>query len=465
MMRYVLSLAFIILGITIASHATTATADEFSENGWDLESSISPIDDSEEVVLTKTSEVMADGKTLKLSLACREKETHAWVYFGGEHRMVSDGLGVTPSLTYRVDKQKAVRALFDTSSDHTVLGLWFDNKSIPFLKQLATGSRLYVEAVPINENSVGAFFDLAGVGAAVDYVAAACDWTVQPIDPSTAAGIRAALAQQLARCPIAWPVGAKEDDVVVRLSVRFNKDGTVAGTPEPSSSAMTEMERAATSAVKRGILRCGPIQMDPAEYSVWREVDAVFPAGSPPRKVEDVNSPDPAGDALLIQTALHNLGYSPGPIDGVPGSKTSEALKSWQSANGHQANGFLSLAAYDELLRLGMPSVAAALDMQLPSEFEGMRSSLTARAFALNGAGCAIERVTIPKITGMVAYLENSSGARAVAEITQFGIDIAIMRIVASTDAATIGDIFRFGPSGASFERPSTGVKLDLIEC
>lgn len=47
----------------------------------------------------------------------------------------------------------------------------------------------------------------------------------------------------------------------------------------------------------------------------------------------------PKPTAKQIQAALANAGYNPGPLDGKTGSKTREAIKALQQANGLKADG------------------------------------------------------------------------------------------------------------------------------
>ncbi len=51
------------------------------------------------------------------------------------------------------------------------------------------------------------------------------------------------------------------------------------------------------------------------------------------------------------QSALARAGYDPGVIDGVVGAGTRRALKQWQVANGRTADGYLTAALADELMR------------------------------------------------------------------------------------------------------------------
>src|SRR5215475_14495940 len=58
---------------------------------------------------------------------------------------------------------------------------------------------------------------------------------------------------------------------------------------------------------------------------------------------KDPPAPPPSGkskDVILgLQKALKKVGYDPGPIDGIMGKKTSEALKQFQRDNGLAADG------------------------------------------------------------------------------------------------------------------------------
>jgi peptidoglycan hydrolase-like protein with peptidoglycan-binding domain len=49
------------------------------------------------------------------------------------------------------------------------------------------------------------------------------------------------------------------------------------------------------------------------------------------------------GDRIVTQRALAQLGFDPGPPDGVVGVNTRNALRSWQKSRGITADGYLSL--------------------------------------------------------------------------------------------------------------------------
>jgi hypothetical protein len=56
-------------------------------------------------------------------------------------------------------------------------------------------------------------------------------------------------------------------------------------------------------------------------------------------------------DRRAAQAALTQLGYNPGPIDGVIGAGTRTALRSWQQARGRPADGYLDSGAIAALRR------------------------------------------------------------------------------------------------------------------
>jgi peptidoglycan hydrolase-like protein with peptidoglycan-binding domain len=69
-----------------------------------------------------------------------------------------------------------------------------------------------------------------------------------------------------------------------------------------------------------------------------------------------------------VQQALKDKGHDPGPIDGVMGAKTKEALKSFQTASNIQATGTLNA---ETAQKLGVNSA--------PSRSSGTSSSSGAR--------------------------------------------------------------------------------------
>jgi lytic murein transglycosylase len=68
-------------------------------------------------------------------------------------------------------------------------------------------------------------------------------------------------------------------------------------------------------------------------------------AGAPPLVTPwPAETPLSLDDRLAAQGALARLGYNPGSLDGVIGSKAREALRAWQKAQGLPADGYLTPA-------------------------------------------------------------------------------------------------------------------------
>ncbi len=62
-------------------------------------------------------------------------------------------------------------------------------------------------------------------------------------------------------------------------------------------------------------------------------------------------SPIPMQTVVGVQKRLHELGFDPGPVDGVWGPKTQESLKEFQRRNGFEATGRADQETLDRLLR------------------------------------------------------------------------------------------------------------------
>jgi membrane-bound lytic murein transglycosylase B len=65
-------------------------------------------------------------------------------------------------------------------------------------------------------------------------------------------------------------------------------------------------------------------------------------------------------EVRLVQEALKNQGHDPGPIDGIMGSQTRQALREFQSANGLKQTGMLDAQTKQKLNIAGSSSGATA---------------------------------------------------------------------------------------------------------
>lgn len=57
----------------------------------------------------------------------------------------------------------------------------------------------------------------------------------------------------------------------------------------------------------------------------------------------------PVMDVAWAQGALKQLGFDPGPVDGVMGQRTQAAIKAYQTARGLEADGWLGVATQTKL--------------------------------------------------------------------------------------------------------------------
>lgn len=57
----------------------------------------------------------------------------------------------------------------------------------------------------------------------------------------------------------------------------------------------------------------------------------------------------PVMDVKWAQAALAKLGFDPGPVDGIMGSKTQAAIKAYQAARGLEQDGWLGVATQAKL--------------------------------------------------------------------------------------------------------------------
>jgi len=145
---------------------------------WQVRSEISPIDDSTKVFVSLTGN---DGivnrfgqkENMSIYIACRENTTSLYIYFGGNFMSDNQGAG---RITYRVDNNTAKKKSFTESNNNEALGLWNGGSSIPFIKSLFGGNRLYVQATPYNENAISDFFSITGLEEAIKPLREACNW-------------------------------------------------------------------------------------------------------------------------------------------------------------------------------------------------------------------------------------------------------------------------------------------------
>ncbi|WP_137388163.1 hypothetical protein [Rhodoligotrophos defluvii] len=91
-------------------------------------------------------------------------------------------------------------------------------------------------------------------------------------DNAITADEREWLRSQIQRC---WnpPTGVMDaPNLVVKLRIGFNIDGTVAGDPVVTNTGSSPLFQVAADAAVRAVLRCQPYQMPQEKYDSWRDV-------------------------------------------------------------------------------------------------------------------------------------------------------------------------------------------------
>ena len=85
-----------------------------------------------------------------------------------------------------------------------------------------------------------------------------------------------ALRSQISRC---WnpPIGvADADNLIIRLRLQLNRDGTLSGPPRLANSSPDLLFRIAAESAIRAVRRCQPYEMPPEKYGLWRDVNVTF---------------------------------------------------------------------------------------------------------------------------------------------------------------------------------------------
>ena len=142
---------------------------------------------------------------------------------------------------------------------------------------------------------------------------------------------------------------------------------------------------------------------------------------------DDPASPSgPSRDTVLrTQTHLARLGYDPGPLDGLPGRRTTEAVRRFQRDFGLSATGRIS----EELLVLLM-AVAAA------RETEPLEPRSNGSGFVVGSGGAVVTNHHVvdgcAKVTVSRAGESHDAGVRA----TDAAADLALLRASSTVGAA-----------------------------
>ncbi|MGF7162198.1 outer membrane biosynthesis protein TonB [Rhodoligotrophos appendicifer] len=91
-------------------------------------------------------------------------------------------------------------------------------------------------------------------------------------DSAITADERDWLRSQIEKC---WnpPVGVSDaQNLIVKLRIAFNMDGSVVGYPEIMNSGGSPLFQVAADSAVRAVMRCAPYQMPQEKYESWRDV-------------------------------------------------------------------------------------------------------------------------------------------------------------------------------------------------
>ncbi|MET3926681.1 type VI secretion system-associated protein TagO [Devosia sp. 2618] len=161
------------------SNSTTGETDSgsvvaTSPSAWEVESTKSAIDDSPSVTallmpMTSSGTGIGDGG-LAIILRCVENTTS--VVLSTTMFMTSENVEVT----IRLDDLPAQTTSWVRSTNYKALGLWNGSKAIPFVRDLASASKLVVRVQ--ERDRLDAEFALTDVRSVAAQVAAACNWNL-----------------------------------------------------------------------------------------------------------------------------------------------------------------------------------------------------------------------------------------------------------------------------------------------
>jgi Putative peptidoglycan binding domain len=124
----------------------------------------------------------------------------------------------------------------------------------------------------------------------------------------------------------------------------------------------TILEDAPTSPANTRQAQAEPPALEPSAPSVWASQASMIHEASPALPpVSEPTAPKPAGkpvgdtrplssdEVLETQAWLKAFGFDPGPLDGVPGSKTTEAVKRYRTSRQMEETGALDRSVLQQV--------------------------------------------------------------------------------------------------------------------
>jgi len=81
-----------------------------------------------------------------------------------------------------------------------------------------------------------------------------------------------ALRARIAQCWNPPPGGLGADDIVVKLRLRLNEDGTLVGYPTIANRGASPFFQAAADSAVRAVYQCQPYELPSEKYALWRDM-------------------------------------------------------------------------------------------------------------------------------------------------------------------------------------------------
>jgi outer membrane biosynthesis protein TonB len=81
-----------------------------------------------------------------------------------------------------------------------------------------------------------------------------------------------ALRARIAQCWNPPPGGLGADDIVVKIRLKLNEDGTLTGYPTVANRGSSPFFQAAADSAVRAVYQCQPYVLPPEKYAVWRDM-------------------------------------------------------------------------------------------------------------------------------------------------------------------------------------------------
>jgi hypothetical protein len=159
------------------------------------------------------------------------------------------------------------------------------------------------------------------------------------------------------------PKGGSQSERTGESDVPLPKGSPSSGTVEQGKSGNIN----SGTSESRG--NAGTINPSPDTIERTREAGVPLPKGSPQAGTVEMGAGrNSMTNVKQAQQALKEKGYDPGPIDGVMGARTKEAIKSFQNASNLPASGTLDAQTSQQLgIRSDNSSVKSRGDMRSDS--------------------------------------------------------------------------------------------------